>query len=160
MIGEHRRDRRTIVVERTAELPQRVASATRAGGGDRDLQRPHLVGLELEVGELVAAAVDPVAGLSGQLGALVDDRVDRNLDRPQRRLVAFERLAERGVGSRVLPVELGDDLGQRERLDRLEEESEEVRQPLDPVRHRRHDRPTVTWLGPGENTVPAVEFAA
>ena len=41
-----------------------------ADRGERHLQRPRLIGFEVEPGQLVAVAVDPVGGRSGGVAAL------------------------------------------------------------------------------------------
>ena len=128
-----------LVVECTAELPDRRTTGARSGphGRDGHLQGVHLVGFQVEIGELVLVAVDPIAGLSGVGPAGEDLGVDRHPEFAQGLLVAFERLPACDVGRRILPIERARDLDEAERLGGLEQQREQVGEAFDPISHRR-----------------------
>ena len=136
----HRRhDRRLAVDHARPELPQRLLAELRAGArrSDRDLQRPHLVGLEAQVGELVAGAVDPVLGRAGVRPADDDLLLDRHAEVAQRSLVAFEGAALRSLLLGILATQLAGDLDEAERFGGLEQQGEQVGEALDPLGHQR-----------------------
>ncbi len=105
--------------------------------GDRHLQRPHLVGLEAQVGELVAGAVDPVLGRAGVRPTDDDLLLDRHAELAQRGLVALERTPLSSVLLRILAPQLAGDLDEAERCGRLEQQGEQVGEALDPLGHQR-----------------------
>ena len=103
----------------------------------RDLQGLHLIGFEIEVGEFVLVAIDPVPGLTGVRPAGEDLGVDRHPEFAQRLFVTLERLPKGDVGRRILPVEFARDLDEAEWLARLEQQGKQIREAFDPISHRR-----------------------
>ena len=97
----------------------------RADGGQRQLDRPPLVGLEVEVGEFETCPVDPVARLAGAVAG-EHFGLDRHPDLAQRRLVPLERGPQRRLLGRVLALHLAGDLDQRQRTRRLQQQRQEV----------------------------------
>ena len=136
-VGNHGRHGRAFVAEGAAEFPDGVLAGRCAGvhGGHRDLQRTHLVGSKVEIGEFVRPPIDHVSGLAGERAAGDDLGLDRHADVTQRRLVAFERRPPGLFGFGVLAVEFAGDLDQAQWLVRLEQQRQQIGEAFDPIDH-------------------------
>jgi hypothetical protein len=104
-------------------------------GGHGQLQGAGLLGGEVQA-QLVAAAVDAVAGGTGPITAQ-HLGLDGHAAVAQRCLVPLERTAPGRLAGGVLAGEGVGDLLERQRLARLQQEGHQVGEPLQRVGHRR-----------------------